>query len=73
LFVTVNGVRLSEVVKLGEGERDKTKPIFDVRLERGSVNKVEVEILAGKSEIRSGEPDDVQWEKLTCFIHSLRV
>jgi hypothetical protein len=73
LFITSNGTRLSEVVRPAAGDRDKTKPIFEIRLERGAVNKVEVEILAGKAEVRPGEKDDVQWEKLTCFIHCLRV
>jgi hypothetical protein len=72
LFVTVNGTRLSEIVRPASGERDKTKPLFEARLDRGSVNKIEVEVLAGKAGVKSGEKDDVEWEKLTCFIHCLR-
>jgi hypothetical protein len=64
-------------------ERDKSKPVFDARLEKGGVNKIEVEVLAGKNnaayvpvngEAGPQEPKkkDVQWEKITCFVHVLR-
>jgi hypothetical protein len=68
----VNGTRLSEIVKPASGERDKSNPVFEARLDRGAVNKIEVEVLAGKADVYSGDKDEVEWEKLTCFVHCLR-
>jgi hypothetical protein len=72
LFVTLNGSRISETIKPAVTERDKTRPQFEARLDRGVVNKIEVEILAGKASEAAGEKDEVEWEKLTCFVHCLR-
>jgi hypothetical protein len=74
-----------------EKERDKTRPVFDAKLERGAVNKIEVEVLAGKAPSALAQsivssPDekdreiekekkkgkDVQWEKITLFVHVMR-
>jgi hypothetical protein len=83
-----------------EKERDKSRPVFDAQLVRGAVNKIEVEVLAGKAASMnpaptssnggtpSGDEDkerekekekeekkkkpEVQWEKMTCYIHVLR-
>jgi RSC chromatin remodeling complex RSC4-like protein len=70
--VTVNGTRVTEVNKGIVTERDKSRPSFDAKLDRGSVNKIEVEILASKPGAVPGEKDQVEWEKLTCFVHCLR-
>jgi hypothetical protein len=70
--VTVNGARASEVKGLAPAERDKNRPLFDGRLEIGTVNKIEVELLAGKQGVNSRGKEEVQWEKITCFVHVLR-
>jgi hypothetical protein len=72
IFVIVNGARVSEGIKAGV-ERDKSRPLFDARLERGIVNRIEVEVLAGK--IAGGGKtgkEEVQWEKMTVFVHVLK-
>ena len=71
LFVTVNGQRLSEVIKPGI-ERDKEKPVFEARVERGTVGRVEVEVLAGKGTVGKAGKEEVEWEKVTVFVHVLR-
>jgi hypothetical protein len=72
LFVTVNGARTSEVKIMAPAERDKNRPLFDGRLEIGAVNKIEVELLAGKPGVSGRGKDEIQWEKITCFVHVLR-
>jgi hypothetical protein len=72
LFVTVNGARTSEVKIMAPAERDKNRPLFDGRLEIGAVNKIEVELLAGKPGLSGRGKDEIQWEKITCFVHVLR-
>jgi hypothetical protein len=72
LFVTVNGARCSEIKGLAPSERDKNRPLFEGRLEVGIVNKIEVELLAGKQGVNSRGKEEVQWEKITCFVHVLR-
>jgi len=67
----VNGQRLSEYIKPGE-ERDKTHPVFEARLERGSVGRIEVEVLAGKGIKGKDGKEEVEWEKCTVFIHVMR-
>jgi len=69
LFVTVNGTRLSEQLKAGY-ERDKCRPLFEARLDRGQVHKIEVEVLAAKANAKTGR--DLQWEKITCLAHIMR-
>lgn len=72
LFVTVNGQRLSEYIKPG-ADRDKSRPSFEVRLERGAVSRIEVEVLAGKGTVGKGGKEDVDWERCTLFVHVMRV
>jgi hypothetical protein len=72
LFVTINGARASEVKASAPAERDKSRPLFDGRLDVGAVNKIEVELLAGKPGVNSRGKEEVQWEKITCFVHILR-
>ena len=81
IFVSVNGTRTVEVVRPGGlGERDKTRPLFEARLERGRVNRIEVEVLAGKDGGRGtatvvngvGGKEGVEWERCTIFVHSLK-
>lgn len=69
LFVTVNGHKLSGSTTQ---TTDRSRPVFEAKLQRGIVNKLEVEVLAGKADASIGEKDEVEWEKLTCFIHCLR-
>jgi hypothetical protein len=72
LFVTVNGNRASEVKAMAPAERDKNRPLFEGRLEIGAVNKIEVELLAGKPSAGGRGKEEVQWEKITCFVHVMR-
>lgn len=59
-------------------ETDLSHPLFEVRLERGAVNRIEVEVLAGKevkteaktdSKESIGKKQDVELEKCTIFVH----
>jgi hypothetical protein len=70
--VTVNGARASEVKGMAPTDRDRSRPLFEARLEGGAVNKIEVELLAGKVDVKNRGKDEVQWEKITCFVHILR-
>lgn len=66
-FVIINGSKASEITKTG-AERDRSNPVFEARLERGAVHRIEVEVLAEKA--TAGEAKaEVQWEKTTCLIH----
>jgi hypothetical protein len=71
VFVTVNGHRTSEIIKPGV-ERDKSKPTFEARLDRGTVGRIEVEVLAGKGPSGKGGKEEVEWEKCTIFVHVWR-
>jgi hypothetical protein len=71
LFVMVNGLRMSEYIKPGT-ERVKDRPVFDARLERGIVNRIEVEVLAGKGTLGKGGKEEVDLEKCTVFVHVMR-
>jgi hypothetical protein len=71
LFVTVNGQRVSEYTKPGT-ERIKDRPLFEARLERGMVNRIEVEVLAGKANATKGGKEEVELEKCTLYVHVLR-
>lgn len=71
VFVTVNGQRMSETIKPGV-ERDKSRPIFEARLERGIVGRIEVEVLAGKGPSGKSGKEEVEWEKCTIFVHVWR-
>jgi hypothetical protein len=65
-FVMVNGTKVSETIKPG-GDRDRANPVFEARLERGAVHKIEVEVLAVKAGTGEGK-EEVQWEKSTCLV-----
>ncbi|KAF2436323.1 Bromodomain-containing protein [Tothia fuscella] len=71
IFVNVNGQRMSEYIKPG-GERDKGRPVYEARCERGGVNRVEVEIMAGKGNLGKGGREEVDWERVKLFIHVLK-
>ncbi|RDI89645.1 hypothetical protein Vi05172_g691 [Venturia inaequalis] len=71
VFVTVNGQRMSEAIKPG-AERDKSRPIFEARLERGTVGRIEVEVLAGKGPSGKSGKEEVEWEKCSIFVHVWR-
>lgn len=71
VFVTVNGQRMSETIKPGV-ERDKSRPIFEARVERGTVGRIEVEVLAGKGPSGKSGKEEVEWEKCTIFVHVWR-
>jgi hypothetical protein len=71
LFVVVNGQRVSEYTKPGT-ERVKDRPLFEARLEKGMVNRIEVEVLAGKVNATKGGKEEVELEKCTLYVHVLR-
>jgi hypothetical protein len=62
---------MSEYIKPG-AERDKSRPVFEARLERGTVGRIEVEVLAGKGTVGKGGKEEVEWEKCTIFVHVWR-
>lgn len=62
---------MSEYIKPG-AERDKTHPLFEARLERGMVSRVEVEVMAGKGIVGKGGKEEVDWERVSIFVHVLR-
>jgi hypothetical protein len=66
-FVLVNGTKVSEITRPGV-EKDRENPVFEARLERGAVHKIEVEVLAAKPG-GGDSKSDVQWEKITCLVH----
>jgi hypothetical protein len=72
LFVTVNGQRMSEYTKPGS-ERIKDHPLFEARLERGMVNRIEVEVLAGKGTVGKGGKEEVELERCSLFVHVMRM
>jgi hypothetical protein len=69
LFVTANGSRQAEVIRPGI-ERDKERPLYEVRMEKGMVNRIEVELLAGGL-MKDGK-EQLQWEKMLVFVHVRR-
>jgi hypothetical protein len=73
IFVMVNGLRLSPKANPGE-EQDKSRPIYEARLERGTVGRIEVEVLAEKAGAAKGgnAKDEVDREKVTIFVHVMR-
>lgn len=81
IFVTVNGQRMTEVVRQGVAvSNDRSRPIYEGRLERGTVNRIEVEVLAAKELGRSSTgagglreaKEGVDMERCTVFVHLLR-
>jgi hypothetical protein len=71
VFVVVNSTRQSEFIKPG-AERDKTRPLFEARLERGGVNRIEIEVLAGKEKKNASGKEEVELERCTVFVHVLK-
>jgi hypothetical protein len=72
LFVSVNG---RPALRLGTTESDRSRPVFEGRLERGVVNRVEVEVLAaseGGKGVEKGK-EGVEWEKMSAFVYLPRV
>jgi hypothetical protein len=72
IFVLVNGLRLSPHSRPGE-DQDKSRPVYEARLERGAVGRIEVEVLAEKAALPvKGGKDEVDREKVTLFVHVMR-
>jgi hypothetical protein len=82
----VNGQRVSPATRLGE-ERGVGGPVYECRLERGGVGRIEVEVLAEKrgvngvsAAVGAGEgvngtkkkEDEVDREKVVLFVHVMR-
>ena len=61
---------MSETVKPGV-ERKKDEPHFEARLDRGTVTRIEVEVLAGSKEKKGGK-EAVELERCSVFVHVLR-
>ena len=77
IWVHVDGRRVS-ARPVQEGE--KRGMMFEARLERGTVGRIEVEVLAEKAKVRGMEEEDeeegkeamVEREKVTAFVHVVR-
>jgi hypothetical protein len=67
IFVLVNGMRISPFIRPGE-EQDRSRPVYEARLERGSVGRIEVEVLAE----RAGGKDEGERERVGVFVHVMR-
>lgn len=70
---------MSPQIRPGE-EQDKSRPVYEARLERGTVGRIEVEVLAEKAagnvngvagEKKEGK-DEVDREKVSVFVHVMR-
>lgn len=55
-----------------EKEREKGRPVFEGRLERGVTNRIEVEVLAGTEGEEGAKSGKVEWEKVTAFVFVMR-
>jgi hypothetical protein len=71
LFVTVNGNRQNEIMRPAV-EKDASRPFYEFRLERGMVNKVEVELLQARVVFGEKGKEKAHWEKMTVFVHVMR-
>ncbi|KIW04097.1 hypothetical protein, variant [Verruconis gallopava] len=71
IFVLVNGSRLSPRANQPGEDQDKSRPVYEARLERGTVGRIEVEVLAEKAKGERGK-DEVDREKVSVFMHVLR-
>lgn len=86
IFVLVNGQRVSARVPPPGEESDRSKPVYEARLERGTVGRIEVEVLAEKAVPRTNgvtkgdaegkegkkKEDEVDRERVCVFVHVLR-
>jgi hypothetical protein len=85
LFVMVNGNKTFEVNRVPvtagingaspgpgyEGGKKKGEPVFEAKLISG-VNRIEVEIIAEKTQPDSSAKEQVEVEKCTVFLHLMR-
>ena len=71
LFVTVNGTRQNEIMRPSV-EKDMARPFYEFRLERGIVNKIEVELLQARALQGEKGKEKAHWEKMTVFVHVMR-
>ena len=70
MFVTMNMQRLPTNPEKPE-ETDPRKPLYEARITTGTINRIEIEIVAGhaRGAPKIGSGPEVEVEKITLFVN----
>ena len=70
IFVTANMQRLNPIPERPE-ETNVSKPLYEARVATGSINRIEIEIVAGtpRGAPKTGNGPEIEMEKITLFVN----